>query len=97
MKCKGIFIFKSISKKEGGNFKDSEGKEINYDASYSLKIDDLSGPDITERKFKIGIKNKDLFNAFNELEPYTRVEITFDIQLYQNMARLVPCDFALAD
>ena len=92
MFCKGILIFKSIDKREGGTFKNDKGQDINYDSSYIIKVDEVKGKDVNERKFKFPQTNKVLFESFSEIEPYTKVDITFDVVININACKLVPVD-----
>lgn len=92
MLCKGTLIFKSIDKREGGTFKNDKGQDINYDSSYIIKVDEVKGKDVNERKFKFPQTNKVLFESFSEIEPYTKVDITFDVVISTNTCKLVPVD-----
>ena len=92
MLCKGTLIFKSIDKREGGTFKNDKGQDINYDSSYIIKVDEVKGKDVNERKFKFPQTNKVLFESFSEIEPYTKVDITFDVVISANTCKLVPVD-----
>ena len=92
MLCKGTQIFKSIDKREGGTFKNDKGQDINYDSSYIIKVDEVKGKDVNERKFKFPQTNKVLFESFSEIEPYTKVDITFDVVINTNACKLVPVD-----
>lgn len=90
MNCKGRFIFRYIEKKDAGSFKDENGKEIRYDSSYNLKLDEIVDGKPTERKFKIPLSNNGLANDFFNLEPYSTCEVVFDINLYANSVKLIP-------
>lgn len=92
MLCKGTLIFKSIEKKEGGTFKNDKGQDINYDSSYIIKVDEVKGREVNERKFKFPQTNKVLYDKFIEIETYTKVDITFDIVISTNTCKLVPVD-----
>lgn len=92
MLCKGTLIFKSIDKKEGGTFKNDKGQDVNYDSSYIIKVDEVKGKDVNERKFKFPQTNKVLFESFSEIEPYTKVDITFDVEINTKTCKLVPVD-----
>ena len=52
MYCKGTLIFKSIEKRSGGTFKNDKGQDVNYDASYVIKADEVKDKEVNERKFK---------------------------------------------
>ena len=92
MLCKGTLIFKSINKREGGTFKNDKGQDINYDSSYIIKVDEVKGKDVNERKFKFPQTNKVLYDKFVDIEPYTKVDITFDVIISTNTCKLVPVD-----
>lgn len=97
MKAKGLFMYKSIQKREKGKFTNSEtGEVIEYDACYILVADEIeeSGK-ITERRFKVAEENTNLINEFSVLDPYTKIEIKFDVALYSSNAKLTPVDFKL--
>ena len=62
MECKGLFVFKSLILRPAGTFKDAEGKDIEYPASYILKVDQIEeNDDVNERKFKVNTKDKESF------------------------------------
>lgn len=92
MLCKGTLIFKSIDKREGGTFKNDKGQDVNYDSSYIIKVDEVKGKDVNERKFKFPQTNKVLYDKFVDIEPYTKVDVTFDIIISTNTCKLVPVD-----
>ena len=92
MKCDGVVIFKAIDKRQGGTFKNAQGQEIDYDASYVIKFDELSGNGINERKLKFPASNKSLYEKFENFEPYTKVHITCDVVISNNACKLVPID-----
>lgn len=90
MNCKGRFIFRYIEKRDAGSFTDDNGKEVRYDSSYNLKLDEIVEGKPVERKFKIPLSNNSLANDFFNLEPYSACEVTFDINLYANSVKLTP-------
>ena len=90
MNCKGRFIFRYIEKKEAGSFTDENGREIRYDSSYNLKLDEIVEGKPVERKFKIPLTDKNLANDFFNLEAYSPCEVTFDISLFANSVKLTP-------
>lgn len=92
MVCSGNVIFKAIDKRQGGTFKNAQGQEIDYDASYVIKFDELSGNSINERKLKFPASNKSLYEKFEKFEPYTKVHITCDVVISNNACKLVPID-----
>lgn len=92
MKCEGNVIYKGIEKREGGTFKNAQGQEIDYNASYVIKFDEIVGNNINERKLKFPASNKALYDKFNDFEPYTKVRITCDVVISNNACKLVPID-----
>lgn len=90
MKCTGKFVFKSINKRDGGTFTNADGKEVSYDDAYLIRADEETETGIQERKFKFPCTNKKLYEDLNLLEPYTRIELEFDVSLYNNQAKLLP-------
>lgn len=89
MKCKGNFVFKSITHKQGGTFKNANGEDISYKPSYVLKVDELgNGNEINERKFKIAEDKTVLINTLKPLEVYTKITLEFNITIYTNSISL---------
>lgn len=89
MKCQGSFIFKTLTHRNAGVFKDSEGNEINYPSAYILKVDELmSNGDINERKFKIDDKETAIINGLKTLKAYQEIVINFEITLYTSRVTL---------
>jgi len=93
MTCQGIVVFKGVTTRSGGTFKNSQGQEINYDESYVLKFDEIKGDTSDERKLKFPISNKALYQKLKELDLYTKINVLFDIQLSNNSCKLIPQDF----
>lgn len=92
MNCKGKFKFKSIEKREGGEFVNEKGQNIKYDAVKVLKVDEQTDKGIYERRFKISEKDIILCQKIEKLVPYEDIEIAFDIQFYGNSTKVVPVD-----
>lgn len=89
MKCQGNFIFKTLTHRNAGVFKASEGAEINYPSAYILKVDEImSNGDINERKFKIDDKKSSIINILKGLKPYQEIVIDFEITLYTSRVTL---------
>lgn len=89
MKCQGSFIFKTLTHRNAGVFKDSEGNEINYPSAYILKVDELmSNGDINERKFKIDDKETSIINSLKTLKAYQEIVIDFEVTLYTSRVTL---------
>ena len=96
MKCKGIFVFKSITHRDAGKFKNDKGDEISFPASYTIKVDEINDDgDITERKFKFADSEKQLANSFSQLSAYDKIEIEFDVTIYATSVALRPVSFEL--
>ena len=53
MICKGNFKFKSITKRDGGDFINEMGERIKYKPCFLLKCDELTDKGIFERTFKL--------------------------------------------
>lgn len=90
MICEGNFIFRGIEKKDAGTFTDVSGKEIRFDSSYHLKLDEIVDGKAVERKFKFPISNTKLASDFANLQVYTPVKISFDVNIYSTRVNLVP-------
>lgn len=85
MKCQGNFVFKTLTHRDGGTFKNTDGNEVNYPSAYILKVDEnLSNGEINEHKFKIDEKNSILVNAFKEFDAYQKIVLEFEVTLYTN-------------
>lgn len=92
MIAKGKFKFKSIDERDGGEFTNNQGQLIKYDKSYVIKADEQTDKGIYERRFKVGANDNSLLSKIKQLNPYTDVEITFDIQFFGNQTKVVPTD-----
>lgn len=92
MQAKGKFIFKSLERKDGGKFVNEKGQEVNYDASYQLKVDENKDGVINERKLKISQKNDILVQKLMKKNPYEPIELLCDIDFYGSVARVIPVD-----
>lgn len=90
MKCRGFFVFKSLNKRDGGEFTNAQGEVVIYDDAYIIKVDEETENGIMERKFKFPTTNKALYDSLHELKPYTRIELEFEVSLYNNQVRLIP-------
>ena len=85
MKCQGNFVFKTLTHRQGGTFKNSEGNEVNYPSAYILKVDEtLSNGEINEHKFKIDEKNTLLVNVLKDYKAYQELVLEFEVTLYTN-------------
>ena len=93
MECKGLFVFKSLILRSAGTFKDAEGKDIEYPASYILKVDQIEeNNDVNERKFKVNTKDKELINKLNQFKIYDNIVLIFKITLYTSKMSMVLVD-----
>lgn len=92
MQAKGKFIFKSLERKDGGKFTNEKGQEVNYDASYQLKVDENKDGVISERKLKISQKNDVLIQKLMKKNPYEPIELLCDIDFYGSVAKVIPVD-----
>lgn len=90
MRCKGNFVYKSLTTREGGEFTNPQGQVIKYDTAYILKVDEETDNGIMERKFKFPTTNKEFAKTLGELSSYTRVCIEFDVSFFNNQVRLLP-------
>lgn len=90
MRCNQELIFKNCEKRDGGKFTNEKGEDITYKESFVLQADEVTQNGIYERKFKFPIENTTLANALNRIEPYTKINIIFDVSLYGSQARVVP-------
>ena len=83
MKCKGNFVFKTLTHRNGGSFKNADGNDVNYPSAYILKVDEnLDNGEINEHKFKIAENNTMLLNILKDYEAYQKLIIEFEITLY---------------
>lgn len=92
MQAKGKFIFKSLERKDGGKFTNERGQEVNYDASYQLKVDENRDGVINERKLKISQKNDILIQKLMKKNPYEPIELLCDIEFYGSVCKVIPVD-----
>lgn len=85
-------VFKSVSKKDGGEFTNDKGQVVKYDSSYIIKIDDNVNGEIIERKLKFPLTNKVLFDKLSKLELYSKITLICDVQLFTGNAKVLPVD-----
>ena len=83
MKCKGLFKFKCMEKKEAGDFINDKGQKVEYPAKYLLKVDEVEEEGFSERSFKVAL-DSDLIPQLSGIKPYTDVEIDFDLQFIKS-------------
>lgn len=99
MNTVGAFVFKSISKRDGGSFTNEKGQVVNYDGSYIIQCDDNVNGKVIERLFKFPINNNELFKKLENLKVYSKILINFDIVLYGNgsQVKLVATDVVVQE
>lgn len=90
MKACGKFIYKSLEKRDGGEFVNSNGQTIKYEDGYILKLDENVDGSINERKLKVDKNNTGLINQLKDLKAYFEIELECDVILYQNSCKLIP-------
>lgn len=93
MKCKSNFVFKTLTLRKAGVFKNSDGADIEYPAAYILKADEvLENGDINEHKFKIDQNKTVLINTLKDFEPYQKMVLTFEVTLFTNKVAIEVVD-----
>ena len=92
MQAKGQFIFKSLRKREAGEFLNDDGKTIPYDSSFVITVDEDTDLGFKERTLKFPTTNTVLEHKLRELDPYTRINLLCEIVLYSSGARVLPVD-----
>lgn len=91
MKCQGNFVFKSLTYREKGTFKNDKDEDIKYPAAYILKVDELNEDgDPTERKFKIAENKIALINDLKSLKTYQEFLLSFEVTIYTSRISLEP-------
>lgn len=91
MKCKGIFVFKSLTHRPAGTFKNDNDEDVNYPSAYILKVDELGdNGEINERKFKIAEDKTQLINDLKSLDAYERFALDFKVTIYTSRISLEP-------
>lgn len=90
MNCQGTFVYRGISHVDAGTFVSSDGKAIAYKGSYKIKVDETTDKGVMERIFKIPDDNTNLIQKFLLLEPYTKVDILFEILISSSNIKLQP-------
>lgn len=92
MVCSGNFVFKGIEKRDGGEFVNQQGQKITFEPTYQVKVDENVDGKIQERIFKFKQTNKVLAQEFKEINVYDSIEIDFNVELYKNSVKLIPCE-----
>ena len=94
MKAKGVFMYKGVSQRDGGTFKNDKGEDVAYGSCMVLTCDEiLDDGTAKERKFKFKNEQTNLVNDFKVLDLYTKIEIEFDLALYNNRSVITPIAF----
>lgn len=89
MKCQGNFKYKGLEKRAGGKFTNAQGEVIEYNESYSLKVDEQTDNGIYERHFKVAVDSP-LVDDLKDLELYDDVELEFDVKMYGSRFSVIP-------
>lgn len=92
MKCKGQFVFKSLTHRAGGTFKNENGDDVNYPSAYILKVDEIEDGEINERKFKIPEDKTVFINDLRLLEAYQKIVLEFKLTIFASRISLEPID-----
>lgn len=92
MQARGKFIFKSLERKDGGEFVNQNGQNVKFDASYQLKVDENNNGVINERKLKVSQKNDVLIQKLMKKNAYDPIELLCDIQMFGSTAKVIPVD-----
>lgn len=90
MNCRGSFVFRDFRKVDAGKFVNASGETIEYAERYNLKVDEITNKGIQERIFKVATDNTNVLNSVKNLQPYDKVIIDFDVQVYNTRVSLVP-------
>lgn len=94
MKASGVFMYKGITQRDGGTFKNDKGEDVSYNSCMVLTCDEIQEDGTgKERKFKFKDGQTSLVNDFKSLEMYTKIEIEFELALYNNRCVLTPVAF----
>ena len=89
MKCKGVFNFRGISQRKGGEFVNGRGEKIKYDPSYEVKVDEQTEDGKFERRFKTPIDSP-LIPVLSKISMYDEIVIEFDVQIFGSNVKLIP-------
>lgn len=89
MKCQGKFKFRGLSQKDGGTFTNSNGRVINYNSSYQLKLDETTDKGVYERTFKIPLDSP-LIAQLAQKQMYDEIIMEFEIVFFGSNVRVIP-------
>lgn len=85
-------VFKSIKTRDGGEFTNDKGQIIKYDPVFVIKFDETVNNEIIERRLKFPLTNKQLEKKLKELEPYSKIVLICNVELFSGNAKLTPID-----
>lgn len=85
-------VFKSVNTRDGGEFTNDKGEVIKYDPAFVIKFDETVDNQIIERRLKFPITNKQLEKKLRELEPYSKIVLVCNVELFSGNAKLTPID-----
>jgi hypothetical protein len=89
MKCKGKFKYRGLIQRKAGEFINSRGEKIKYDASYEIKVDEQTEEGNFERRFKTPIDSP-LVPVLSKVPLYDEIVIEFQIQMFGTNVKLIP-------
>lgn len=92
MRCRGDFVFKSLRRRNAGTFVNDAGQSITYNECYILTVDEDTDNGIVSRKLRFPCTNTNLAQKLQNLEPYTKISLLFDVALYDNGSRVLVID-----
>lgn len=92
MRCEGSYNFRSLEKREAGEFINERGLKIKYPEAYKLNVDEQIEGKIYTRTFVFPITDKNLYDIISTLSLYDPIIITFDVLNNRNNIKLVPVD-----
>lgn len=79
MDCRGIFIFKSIKKKDGGSFTLPSGQVVNYKERMEVTFDEILEDGMPkERTTKVDMDKTELIKKLEKIKMYERIVMVFE-------------------
>ena len=88
MKCQGKFKFRGLTQKDGGTFT-TNGRVVNYNASYQLKLDETTDKGVYERNIKIPLDSP-LVAELAQKKLYEEIIMEFEIVFFGSNVRVIP-------
>lgn len=85
-------VFKSVDTRDGGEFTNDKGALVKYEPCFVVKFDEDVNGQIMERRLKFPITNKALEHKLKELEPYSKIVLICNVELFVGNARVTPID-----